>query len=80
MRFTVRADQEAEVICRATTFAWLDEDVIEIVPIAGLQRLTSSAKKVVETWAATELNATVTWTGTHGTVAEFTPNYESSAA
>ena len=84
MRFTVRTDQDPEVICRAATLAYLDADVLEVVPVAGLHVLTIEVMQQFEEWAHRELNAWVAWTphgeGAASMCAEFTPNYGEAAA
>ena len=51
MRFTVRADQDPEVICRAAHLAYNDADVLELVPVAGLPDLTVHVQQHVEDYA-----------------------------
>jgi hypothetical protein len=77
VRFTVRTDQDPEVLARATTYAWLDGSGLELVPVAGFPELTASARSYVERWALTHLHAAVVW---RGIVAEFTPAYGEAAA
>jgi hypothetical protein len=76
-RFHVRTDADPGIWHRATTYAYLGEDLLELVPVAGLDALTILAQQSIEAFADAHLDAWVSW---NGLTAEFTPNHHAAVA